>query len=279
MPAAPATAPRVETSVTGPPNPNPDGSATGAENTAPVEPSASGPTSNPALSSPPPGRPARAPQSAILYYDVVGKDPKKDPNQSYVGNGILHWRLDGSQHYQADLTATASLLFLSFTVLESHSEGNIGAGGLEPSRYSETPRNREALVTLFRRAQDSVGVQSGAIDETTQGVQDRLSIVFQLGALLIANPDLGQAGAQWDVPVANLKGEPGTWTFRTVGFEPVNSGIGTIDATHVQRVLRPGTNDRRIDLWIALDLGGYPARILYTEPSSAYVDLILTKIE
>jgi hypothetical protein len=210
---------------------------------------------------------------------VVGKDPKKDPNQSYVGNGILHWRLDGSQHYQADLTATASLLFLSFTVLESHSEGNIGAGGLEPSRYSETPRNREALVTLFRRGQDSVGVQSGAIDETGLGVQDRLSIVFQLGALLIANPDLGQAGAQWDVPVANLKGEPGTWTFRTVGFEPVNSGIGTIDATHVQRVLRPGTNDRRIDLWIALDLGGYPARILYTEPSSAYVDLTLTRIE
>jgi hypothetical protein len=250
-------------------------SATGSGASPPADATASEPSTPPTPAAPP----AQAPQSAILYYDVLGKDPKRDANQSYVGNGTLTWKLEGVDRYQADLKATASLLFLSFTVLESHSEGALDQGGLEPTRYSETPRNRAALVTLFRRGQDSVGVEPGTITPAQPGTQDRLSIVFQLGALLRGNPGFSEAGASFQVDVANLKGDSSPWTFRVLGLEPVNSGIGRIDAVHVQRVLRPGTNDRRIDVWIALDLGGYPARILYTEPSEAFVDLTLTKIE
>lgn len=281
-PPPPAQALPVEELTTGPSTLVADsepGHPAEADNGAQPSSPAATPVAPPAAESVPPAPKGDAPAAAILYYDVVGKDPKKDPNQSYVGNGRIDWRLDDTGGYQADLNATASLLFLRFTVLESKSEGQIDAQGLQPSRYTETPRNRTALVTLFRRGQDSVGVSAGSVADVGPGTQDRLSIIFQLGALLRANPTLSTAGAQFAVRVANLKGESSDWTFRVLGLEPVVIDMGKIDAVHVQRVLRAGTNDRRIDVWVALDLGGYPARILYTEPSDAYIDLKLTKIE
>jgi hypothetical protein len=274
MPAVP-DAPGGEPAV-GPAVESGAGSGTGPDSKP------SGTSDSPAAAAgnaPTPARPASPPQSAILYYDGVGRDPRKDPNQRLIGNGTLTWRIEGENHYQADLKATLSFLFISFTVVDSHSEGDIDQGGLEPLRYSETPRNRDALVTLFRRSQDSVGIRGGTIDQVQKGTQDRLSIVFQLGALLRANADLCQPAAQFEVQVANVKGEVSAWSFRSLGLEPVDSGIGRIDAVHVQRILRPGTNERGIDVWIALDLGGYPARILYTEPNAANIDLTLTRIE
>jgi len=228
---------------------------------------------------PPPATPAvDPPNSATLYYEVMAKDPRRDPNQSLVGDGVMTWALD-RDHYTLDLSATVKLLFLSLKVLESHSEGAIDAQGLEPARYVETPRNRQSLITLFNRGVNDPGIHAGESPLVAPGVQDRLSVVFQLGALLRANPALTESTAQFDVPVAGLRGEVSNWTFFVFGTEEVVTPLGTLHAIHLLRLLRRGTNDRELEVWIALDRGGYPVRIRYTEPNESYVELNLSKIQ
>lgn len=221
------------------------------------------------------GRPA---ESAHLRFLVVAKNPEKDPNQSLRGHGELDWHLDGGR-YALDLNASAQFLFVSLNVLQSHSEGHIDPGGLAPDSYTEKPRNRAVLVTLFRRGQDSVGAGTTQLAALPEGTQDRLSVLMQLGALVRSNANLQRAGSEFHLTVADLKGQPVPWTFESLGMEPVQTGFGTIDAVHIRRVVPAQGNDRHIDVWIATDMGGYPARILYTEPSAAYIDLTLAKIE
>lgn len=218
------------------------------------------------------------PRSATLYYDVVAKDPRHDPNQSLVGSGVMNWAIE-QNHYTLDLSATVNLLFVSLKVLESRSEGEIDVRGLEPLRYTETPRNRQSLVTVFNRDPSRAGASAGESQTLPAGVQDRLSVVLQLGALLRANPALTQTTAQFDVPVAGLRGDVATWTFFVFGDEEVTTALGTIHAVHLLRLLRRDTNDRELELWIALGRGGYPVRIRYTEPNESYVELTLTKIQ
>lgn len=239
---------------------------------APAE--ATSPSKGPRTSLPP----VDPPRSATLYYDVVAKDPRHDPNQTLIGKGVMHWAIE-QNHYTLDLSATLKLLFVSIKVLESHSEGEIDKRGLEPLRYIETPRNRQSLVTVFGRGSPGAGASATESRTLPAGVQDRLSVVLQLGALLRANPALTLTTAQFDVPVAGLRGGVGTWTFFVFGDEEVATPLGTIRAVHLLRLMRRDTNDRELELWIALDRGGYPVRIRYTEPNESYIELGLTKIQ
>ena len=79
--------------------------------------------------------------------------------------------------------------------------------------------------------------------------------------------------------VADLRGDVANWTFFVFGDEAVATPLGTIHAVHLLRLMRRDTNDRELELWIALGRGGYPVRIRYTEPNESYVEFALTKIQ
>ncbi len=110
------------------------------------------------------------------------------------------------------------------------------------------------------------------------GAQDRLSVLFQIGALLLADPSKTTAGTTFDIPVAGVRGDVETWRFDSLGPETLDTGVGTLSTTHLRRAPRPGTNDRTIDVWVAQADGGYPARVLYTEPSGNTVTMTLDRI-
>lgn len=226
----------------------------------------------------PPAPPATAPVNETLNYDVVALDPKK-PDQSLVGHGVLTYRAD-SGVYHATLEARVALLFVSLTVLSSDSEGGVGKDGLEPTRYSETPRNKPTMITTIAR--DAEGMpgnvtyaQGGDPQPATPGVQDHLSVLFQVGGLMSANAGFREAGARFAIPVAGLKGSVETWNFLVSGHDMVTTPEGKVDALHVIRALRPGTNDRGIEVWIGTSPLGVPLRVRYTEPGGATIDLTL----
>jgi hypothetical protein len=221
---------------------------------------------------------AAKPVNQTLNYDVVALDPKQ-PNQSFVGNGVLTYRADASG-YRATLEARVALLFISLKVLSSESSGMLGADGLEPSHYSETPRNKPTVATLIARDANglpgAVTSSQGSDSSMAQaGVQDHLSLLFQLGGLLAANPAWREAQARFAIPVAGLKGNVETWNFLVLGHDAVSTPAGRRDAIHVTRVLRAGTNDRGIDVWISTEPIGLPLRVRYTEPGGASIDLVL----
>ena len=119
---------------------------------------------------------------------------------------------------------------------------------------------------------------SSASAPLVAGAQDRLSVLFQIGALLVADPAKASVDKTIEIPVAGVRGDVEAWRFEFRGTEPIETGAGTLSTTHLQRAPRPGTNDRTIDVWVAQSDGGYPARVLYTEPSGNTVMMTLDGI-
>ena len=229
---------------------------------------------------PPPPAPAPvaavAPRSARLSYKVVYVDRKNASPIQYEGVGTIDWSLaDG--HYRSTLLATVPILFLKVDILAAHSEGAVTPSGIAPDRYTESPRKRPTVATNFNRdARQSVTFSTTqATAPLVPGVQDRLSLLFQIGALLLAN---GQQGSHIDMPVAGVRGDVENWAFENQGVEAIETGSGPLSTTHLRRTPRAGSNDRIIDVWIAQADGGYPARVLYTEPNGSTVEMMLEKI-
>jgi hypothetical protein len=217
------------------------------------------------------------PRPARLDYTVVSQNVKES-NPIY-GKGTITWAIANGR-YSADLTAAAELFVFRFDVLSSHSEGIVGAGGLAPDRYTESPRRKSMVATNFNRdARQSITFSaSSASVPLVAGAQDRLSVLFQIGALLVADPAKATADRSIEIPVAGVRGDVEAWRFEFRGSEPIETGAGTLSTTHLQRAPRPGTNDRTIDVWVAQSDGGYPARVLYTEPSGNSVMMTLDGI-
>ena len=229
-----------------------------------------------AVPSPPVTPPVVPPRSARLSYKVVSVDLKNAEPTHYYGVGSIDWSTDDGR-YRSELNAALQILFIKVGVLASTSEGLVTPGGLAPDRYTETPRKRATLAVNFNRdARQSVTFSSSAASAPlTPGAQDRLSVLFQIGALLLA--DTRQA-PRIDLPVAGVRGDVDTWSFDRLGLETLETGAGPLATTHLRRTPRPGTNDRTIDVWIAQSDGGYPARVLYTEPNGTTVEMTLDSI-
>jgi hypothetical protein len=229
--------------------------------------------------SPAPEPEALAPATARLVYKVTAVEKKGANPVSYYGVGAIEWSsADG--RYRGDLKAAVDFLLFKVNVLASHSEGAITSAGLAPDRYTETPRKRSTLATNFNRdARQSISFSASAATlPLVAGAQDRLSVLFQIGALLRANANLAAPGGHIDIPVAGVRGDVDTWVFETQGTATIEVGAGSLSTAHLRRVPKPGSNDKIIDIWIAHADGGYPARVLYTEPDGSTIEMTLEKI-
>lgn len=246
----------------------------------PASPDAAAPDAALPVPAAPPPLATDPPASALLRYTVVANDMKSGTAMRYYGVGSLKWTIEGPR-YSADLEASIPLLLFKLKVLASHSEGTLDATGLLPGRYTETPRNRSTLATNFNRDERrSISFSaSQASLPLVEGAQDRLSVLFQLGALLRANPTLAAKGGHIDIPVAGVRGDLPTWSFATLGNELIDTGAGSLETTHLRRSAPADTYDKTIDVWIAVAQGGYPARIMQTEQNGTTYDLTLDKIE
>ena len=302
----------AQASVTPPPfSPTPPRAdlATPTALTPVIEPAATRPLPVPVPASPPPPAPepaapeppaptplapvlprASPPAPARLRYEVIATDTRTSPPTQTLGKGNVNWSSSGSQ-YQLDLVASINLLFFSLDVLASHSEGSIDEHGLAPLRYTETPRRRPAVSTNFNRDPASPLVNTITFSAATNSyplvtaAQDRLSVIFQLAALLRTNPAMAVEGRQITLFVAGVRGDAEHWNFQVVGRETVSAGGTSLNTLRLQRLARAGSNDRSLDIWFGLDAlsgtgsGPYPAQIRYTETNGNRIDLILAGLE
>lgn len=222
---------------------------------------------------------ATVPQSARLSYRVLRLDAKNAEPTRYYGVGTIDWSIDGDR-YRSELQASLQILFVKVGLLALHSEGTIGTGGLMPDRYTETPRKRATVATSFNRdARQSITFSASQVSAPlVAGAQDRLSILFQIGGLLLANPRQADVGSRIDVAVAGVRGDVSNWTFASQGVEALDTGAGSLSTTHLHRAPQPGIDDRTIDVWIAQDAGGYPAKVLYTEANGSTTEMMLDRI-
>lgn len=231
--------------------------------------------------------PASAPPSARLHYKVVGIDPRVTPPREAHGQGVVNWQAENDR-YELDLSAEVNFLMIPVSVLASRSVGGLNDAGLAPVRYTETSRRRSTLAVNFNR--DAQSQLAGTISfsgstnrlNLAPGAQDRLSMIFQLAALLQANTHLRQQDRVIELFVASARGDGEYWSFRVVDIKR-NADLGAVRYSgaviHLRRITHADSNDRAIDLWFAEEHNGLPVRILYTEPNTSTIDLSLQRIE
>ena len=219
------------------------------------------------LAQAPAGVPITIPGSVRLLYDVQGQVKKMD----YKARSELLWRQDGSQY---DLRFEVSAFLVGSRVQTSR--GKLTTQGLAPERFSDKSRNERAAH--FNYDQGKVTFSANSPDAPlAAGMQDRLSVFIQLGALLAGNPGAFPPGTTisqatvgprdadlWKVTVA------GEETLRVLGEE-----VKTLRLTRP-----PGQQyDTQVELWYAPSMGFLPVRIRLTQPSGDFADMQLRATE
>lgn len=177
------------------------------------------------------------------------------------GEAHLQWQA-AHEKYQIT-TDTRSPLFGK--ILESSSQGSLSEQGLVPLRFNEKRVRRDATSTSFDRLTNTIRFNtSSQTYPITGGEQDRSSILWQLIALIRAEPRLFVEGSDWTFFVAGQR-DAQPWTFRVGAPETIRSPFGDLATVRIRKLPPPDQQGQQIDIWLAPALEWYPVRLRTTE--------------
>ncbi len=213
---------------------------------------------------------ARPPSPAQLLYkaraDVRG--------MRLDGESRIDWQHD-SRRYQLTLeTRTA----LTGVLLQEKSEGGLDRTGLVPDTFSTRRFLKPPSVTRFDREAGEIDFAGeGNTHALAGGEQDRISVLWQLVAMMRARPAAFTAGSRWDFFVAGQRdGDP--WTFEVKSRQKLRSPLGELDTLHVVQVPDEGARKTRVDVWFAPSQEWLPVRIRFSEANGDFIEQSLERI-
>lgn len=249
-----AAAPEAPASAAAPPAP-PAEATTGVDITPPGAGTGQAPSQTPP--------PARLPPPTRLAFDVSGQAKKF----AYNARAELLWQHDGSR-YEARQEISAFLVGSR----TQRSVGAITAQGLLPEKFSDKSRSEQAAH--FDYAQGRITFSANTPQApASPGVQDRLSVFIQLGALLAADPGRFVPGTQITLTTVSARSAD-RWTFTIEGPETLDLPSGATPTLKLQRLPRKDY-DQKAELWVAPALGYLPVRIKLTQANGDFADLLL----
>jgi hypothetical protein len=189
----------------------------------------------------------------------------------------LEYRLvnDGDRYELRTAGEAEGLLSLVYSgTLTQSSTGRLGPAGLQPVRYAETRGKRpERAVAFDPDAGRLLPVGRDPVP-LPAGTQDRLSVFYQIGLIVRAEPSRFVAGIGFDLPVATMR-EVRTERFVVVGAEMLVVPGGPVHALHLSRPPPPGTDDPRIDLWLGYDFEMLPVRLRIEDAGRRVLDQVI----
>jgi hypothetical protein len=211
--------------------------------------------------------PAKVPGAARMQFDVLGKIK----GFGYTVSGELNWQQDGRQ-YQARFEIGMPLLGSRVQT----SQGQLGAGGLMPTRFGDKVRSEQAAH--FEREKGLVSFSANTPSAPLEpGAQDRLSLFFQLASLLAGAPERYATGTQITLQTVSAR-EAEPWTFRVDAAETLQLPLGPVSAIRLTRLPRQ-PYDQQVDLWFAPSLGYLPVRLRVTHPNGDVADQVLRRLD
>jgi hypothetical protein len=198
--------------------------------------------------------------SVRLHYDVQAQWR----GLTLGGRAELSWRHDG-QMYEARLEASA----LGRPARVQRSSGRVTVGGLAPDYFSDKSRSEQA--THFDRENDRLVFSNNKPQAAlAEGMQDRLSVVLQLAALVAGHPERYAAGTTVTIPTAGTS-DAEDWVFSVQGEEDMALPGGEVRALKLQRLPRR-EYDQKVELWLAPRMDYAPVRLRLTNPNGDAVD-------
>lgn len=224
-----------------------------------VAPPGSGAAQPPATAHPP----VKLPPPTRLAFDVSGQARKF----GYNARAELLWHHDGSR-YEARQEISAFLLGSR----AQRSTGAVTLQGLQPERFSDRSRSEQAAHFDYQRGRVTFSANTPEV-AAGPGVQDRLSVFIQLGALLAADPERFVPGTQITLATVSARSAD-RWTFTIEGPETLDLPLGPTEALKLERLPRKDY-DQKAELWVAPSLGYLPVRIRITQANGDFADLRL----
>ena len=212
---------------------------------------------------PPPSRPLVWPGSKVLTYQLeINSFP-------LPARAELRWRHNGAQ-YEASL-ALQSLISITRT-----SKGAITPLGLEPLRYGEKITARGETAVHFQRDKGIVSFSNNKPSAVLlAGMQDEVSVFFQVAAMLGGSPQQFVAGTE--IPLQTAESRAVRAMVFVVGkSEVVDLPGGRVPTTYLSHTEPPayeGAKSSKGEIWAAPGLDYLPVRIRITEPSGTTYDL------
>ena len=239
--------------------------------------------------------PAGSQPAAVGTLDGARVAPLPTYATRLAGSATLRYRLlrgarQGEAVLQWQVESGAYELSLSHRVPGQDSAGWVSRGqiesaGVAPLRLVERRRERDRAALSMDRERGELSFSGPSQRHPlVSGLQDRLSWILQLPAIVEADPSRFTAGRSIVMWVAGLRGELDLWTFVVQGREagrPPGPGNGehagvlaSQDTLHLTREsLRP--YDPRIDVWLDPERHHLPVRILFTPvPSGEVTDMV-----
>lgn len=224
---------------------------------------------------PTPKKAAEMPKSGALAIEAYWGTYALDGEP--LGRGEIRLDYPTEKEYALTLTARA-VGWVSVFVggpVELKSAGEIGPDGLIPKSFKQnTPRRPASESTFDPLAKTAQFAADGPLIPAPNGLQDRLSVAFQLAWMGESQPEGLQPGQRFDIPMATHK------DVQTVRFQvgdPEDLVLpGGILVTALRVTSDPFQTRRmgQIDLWLDPTDRHFPVRILYTEPSGRALDFL-----
>jgi len=236
------------------------GDAGPAQASAP-EPAASAPPAASAATEPP--ATAKLPGSVRLKFSATGQLGSAPMNLF----GELEWKQDG-QAYDARLSMGA----LFVTLRSQHSQGTIGPGGIEPTRFSDS-RKAEVASHFVRDKGQVVFSNNTPPVALMPGAQDRLSVMLQLGALMAGDPARYTTDGAIAIQTVGTR-DADLWIFKIGEEEQLHLPAGDFVARKLTRNARKPYDDT-VELWLAPALGYLPVRFKLTQANGDFADMRL----
>jgi hypothetical protein len=204
--------------------------------------------------------PLAPPVPVRMYYQVQGQAK----GVSYSARAQWLWQHDG-EHY----SASAELTGLPLLSRRQTSTGRMGVGGLEPLRYADRFRSEQAVH--FEREKGQVVFSANRPAAVLQdGAQDRLSLVFQLAALLAGAPQRYPEGSSIWLPVVSPR-DAEQWRFDVGALQTLSLPAGQTTAVPLTR--QPQREyDPKLEVWLAPAQGYLPVRVRLTLANGDWVD-------
>lgn len=173
-----------------------------------------------------------------------------------TGEAQLRWTLSDDAHYELQLEGQIA----GVTLLDWVSRGQLDAAGIAPERFALRPRGRDQQAANFQRDAGKITFSGPTHEQPLPpGVQDRLSWMLQLPAIVAAAPERFVSGATILLFVAGARGDANVWTF-------VVQGVETLGETPVLKLAREPRKlyDTRVEVWLDPHESYLPLRAVQT---------------
>ncbi len=220
-------------------------------------------------------RAAEMPKPGVLaveaYWGVHALDGQP------LGRGEIRLEYPNPGEYALTLKAKAVgwlSVFVSEPV-ELMSAGQLGPDGLVPTRFKQNTPRRPPAESRFDPAAKTAQLAADApVIPAPEGLQDRLSVAFQLAWIGESQPKGLEPGQRFEIPLATHK------EVRTVAFQvgdPEDLVLPGGILVSALRVTSDPLQTRRmgqIDLWLDPADRHFPVRILYSEPGGRALDFL-----